>query len=103
MRIFSFGVETKSPKEGPLLSRSVKAVAARGVEDVVVAGGVSEIVVAKLRFWGITTRAWERRQRDAAAGRRAVAMAVVGVAEWEGGVVDSRLYHKKERESVSGE
>lgn len=98
MSTFSFGVETKSPKEGPLLSRSVKAVAARGVEDVVVAGGVSEIVVAKLRFWGMMTRAWERRQRDAAAGRRAVAMAVVGVAEWESGVVESRLYHKKERE-----
>lgn len=46
----------------------------------------------------MTTRAWERRQRDAAAGRRAVAMAVVGVAEWESGVVESRLYHKKERE-----
>lgn len=98
MRIFSFGVETKSPKEGPLLSRSVKAVAARGVDDVVVAGGVSEIVVAKLRFWGMTTRTWERRQRDAAAGRRAVAIAVVGVAEWESGVVESRKYHKNERE-----
>ena len=61
--------ETKSEKEGPVLRRSLKALAGRGCEEVVVGGGRSEMVVAKRRFWGM--RGWRDSEKRVEARRRA--------------------------------